>query len=457
MANDDVGANTSGDQFWIYSAIYVAYFCGLIFVSVLLDRCGSFDHTMAKLGQSAHSAFMKYEYPKLNKNYNEPEKVPGCCSNKKVAPAPTSPNDKPEVDHSLKAYFVTWCFGKEVVEMEYNPLFVKKLLSMSAYWGINDGMVGCWKWQHGILADYVFVVFNQHKFLSLFCASKRSRLGRKEMRHAFLVQHCLAFFFAALLAGTLDNGFARIMVNIFVVIPICLIVNKLYIFLLTCPCLIREYQWCCCQIIADWLMKVGRIVAFPFVLVAICCLFLAAAFTVGDDYGAVAEYAYQVHCMSIVEELVLLSFMFRYNTYTEIKVFGITVFEFGTWFKEQVEIFDLSEEKGDYTVVETVFGRLLKIIEWKRKPGLVLPPSIDGDVEMGDMVSNKPGEEEEAKEGEKTTPYVPVVPVQSESQSESADKTSLVQPAQEVAETAGPGIVDQLKGTNKVGVEPTNI
>jgi hypothetical protein len=108
-----------------------------------------------------------------------------------------------------------------------------------------------------------------------------------------------------------------------------------------------------------------------------------------------------------------------------------------------------------------VFGRLLKIIEWKRKPGLVLPPSIDGDVEMGDMVSNKPGEEkeeeEEAKEGEKKTPYVPVVPVQSESQSESVDKTSLVQPAQEVAETAGPGIVDQLKGTNKVGVEPTNI
>lgn len=491
------------DNLYYYAAIYVAYFCGIILLSVFLDRNGFADKTMMKLGQSAHTAFMKYEYPKLNKNYNDPEKVPGCCSNtKKVAPAPSGGEVEAVVDYSIRAFCITWCVGKKIAEVEYNPLFIKKLLSRAAYWGIADGLTGCWKWQYGILSDYVFVVFNQHTFLSLFCASKRGRLARKERRHAFIVQHCLAFFMASALAGSLDNAVERLVVNMFVIVPICLMVNTLYIFLLTCPCLIREWQWCCCQMIADCLSKAGRVVAFPFVMIAVCLLLLAAAYTVGDNFSAVIKYAYQVHCLSIVQELVLLSCMFRYNTYTRYKCFGITVFEFGTWFKEQCMIFDLSEENGDYTVKELKLGRF-SVTQWTRKPGLVRPAPLDGDVEMGDM-QQRPNENNKdnaaAGGGEQGTAIgkkkddAAVTAFNGDGSMERDDdgagntcdemvmvspgsgggttapgsgmyvpvaldvpKTDEVQPATDAdgEVNAGPGLIDRLKGTNKVGIEPT--
>jgi len=474
MAGDD-DSDIDGTNIWVYTGIYIAYFCGIILLSVIVDRCGFADKTMTKLGQGAHSSFMKYEYPKLNKNYDEPEKEPGCCSNKKkIAPAPTGSEDE-FVDHSCRAYCMSWFFGKKIAEVEYNPLFVKKLLTDSAYWGIEEGMVGFWKYQQAILADYVFLVYNTHALISLFCASKRSRLGRKERRHAFIVQHCLAFFLTAALQSSFDDAVSRTLVNVFVVIPVCLLVNSLYLFLLTCPCLIREYEWCCCQIIADFMMKLGRIVAFPFVLVAICLLLAAAVFTTGDNFGSVIRYAYEVHCLSIVQELVMISFKFRYDKYIQYKFFGITVFELGTWFKEQCEIFELSEENGDYNVVVTNWLCRIRITQWTRKPGLVRPLPLDGDVEMGEMTS-KPnittsaaisepgagageglGSNDSGEENTGAAKVFSYVPVSTEEPVGAAvPKVNEVQPASPAAsESAGPGIVDNLMGANKVGIEPT--
>ena len=74
------------------------------------------------------------------------------------------------------------------------------------------------------------------------------------------------------------------------------------------------------------------------------------------------------------------------------------MFSTGAWFKEMCEIFDLSEDNGDYTTVSTVYWRLA-VHQMKRKPGLVRPLPLDGDVEMGEIVRGEEESKEEEKEG----------------------------------------------------------
>lgn len=408
------------DNTWVRTSVYVAYFFGIVFLSIVLDRLGTFDAFMARLGQSAHRAFMKYEYVKRKEsatphdNYLEHMDEPmegGCCSLAvhKVAAdlANNGANDDNEEDDSegsedadsehelpvssqcLRCIFI-WFYGRPHIESAYNLFFVRKLLTNATYWGCEEGVVSLFGDARPIVSDFVYCVCNNHSFLAIFCATKRGKYARPDRRRAFIVQNCVTFFLECMVNDSIARGdgrtspfVSRLLFNVFLVTPVSLIVNHSYHYLLTCPCLSRHFDWCFCQFLADCGYCVGRTLSFPVLVAMLYLLYAASTFTARDEFGTMLQYVYQVHLMSILTDLLWLSLAFRYDRYTAYEVAGFTVFSFGSWFKEQVEIFDLKEGKH-YIVVERGWPWLRRV-QWFRRAGVVRPrPEGDkSDLEAG--------------------------------------------------------------------------
>lgn len=399
------------DKDLVGTGIYVGYFCGIVLLSIVCDRLGTFDNFVKELGESTHTAFMKYEYHKHNEsatvhdtyleNFDDP--MDGCCgfSSTKVTPGVDVPYDSESdsdsdsesgsgMGQSLSVssrwlrWLLTWIYGREHCEPQYNLFFVRKLAVDAHYWGCADGVVTLCGDSRGIIGDFVFRLCNNHSLFSIFLASKRSRFARQDRRRAFIVQTCVTFFLEALvgdaISGSSGNYYvSSFLFNFFIVSPVALLVNHSYFYLLTCPCLKRRYDWCYCQFLADCGYVMGRVFAFPFLLGSLYLLYAASSFT--DDYfGTLITYVYQVHVMSVLEDLWRLSLAYRYERYTRYEVLGYPVFSFGNWFREQCEVFDLKEEKH---YVEVVRGwSWLRRVQWFRRAGVVRPRPEE-DIEHG--------------------------------------------------------------------------
>lgn len=398
--------SVTGTANGVYYGVYIAYFLGIIVLSLMLDRLGLMDERVAELGNKAHKAFMKYEIEKARGNAKKEAKARqasgledkssggGCCGGGSSAVVPIvdpeaelkKPHEievqgeVPVVNHKPGCCRRFWC-GWDGGEDEYNPLFIKKILSPAAYYGCVDDMVCCLCCTSGMSADFIFFLLNRHSLLSMFCASKQNSFSRNERRVAYYVQHSLAFMCAVLVESSGMDPNTRIIFNVLVITPFTMFINTSYYYMLACPCLVREWKWDCCRRMADCLEVLGKVIAYPLSITSFFLLLVAATAT--TDWAAVAKYAYQVHLTSMLSEVALASFLFRYNTYTEYKFCGVKVFAFGTWFKEQCEIFDL-KEGVHYNVSSGCFliPCLMSQTQWKRVPGVVRPLPFDGDVEL---------------------------------------------------------------------------
>lgn len=414
-----------------YFGIYVAYFLGIVTLALILDRFGVADSAVGRLGESAHKSFMKYEVEaartgksnrshkartatvapesemmergEANADTSAPAPQGNCCCrgrSAQIAPTEASPNppanstaanevipisqeelEQLENDRKKQSCVSFICFGAPYIE-NYNPLFLKKLLTNKAFYGCDDNLVCCCWCATGFVGDFFFYLFNHHSILSMFAAVKSNAFARSERRIAYFVQHSLALFFAALVTEVGFDPVTKIAFNIFVITPITLIVNKFFYYMLTCPCLIREYRWTICRYMAKCLEYIGLLIAYPMSLVSFGLLLIAATLTVGDHFAVVAAYAYQVHVVSMGTDTLMATLLFRKNTYTVYKVCGITVYEIGQWFKEYVEIHELKEGK-DYSVKTSTCGRLLTIESWRRLPQA--ERALEGDIEMQEL------------------------------------------------------------------------
>ena len=392
-------------QYGLTFGIYCAYFVGLVLIALLIDRCACFDKTVDRLGHSAHIAFLKYERPKIMEKEGKkdaPTDNKGCCKKAqyaKVAPSDVPIEKKPESKGccsrlcSLLFFPCVTCHycvcGGSFVGEEYNPLFLLKLLSADSYFGIADGLVCCCCCATSMMGDFFFYLFNHHTILSMLFASKQNVFSRGERRIAFYVQNCLAFFFSILVVSYTTSALQKAVINVLVITPISLLVNTSYYYLLACPCLIREWDWACSQWCASWCEKFGKVIAYPFTLVAVGLLLAAAALSQSDGGTAVSKYAYQVHVTSIFVDLIMATFKFRRNRFTSFKFCSIPVFEIGNWFKEQVAIFELKPDENFAITKGFLIPGIITFEHWRRLPGKQneRPLVLDGDIEMGIIAS----------------------------------------------------------------------
>lgn len=410
--NDDGNVGTVEDTFLIFG-YYCVYFVGFVFTALLFDRVGCFDHFGVRLGNLAHTSFLKYERKYLLKKKGkeiDPHADPpkgGCCkrTNIKVAPEEiitAQTEEKPKKGFSFTTLccccckLTCWlCCGNDECD-DWNPTFVKKLLSKDAYYGIPDDSL-CGRWfccSSGMWADFIFFLFNHHTVLSMFACSKQNAFSRTERKIAFFVQHCMAFLFAALVILADATPIQALMLNMFVITPISMLVNTLYYYMLACPCLIHEWQWAFSAWCASMCDTLGKLLAYPMAIIAIFFLLGAALVNVLADEGqldAVVRYSYQVHLMSIFVDFFLSIILFRKDSYVQIKVCGMPVFALGTWFKQQCDIFELKETEH-YTVHKsTVIPCCVKLVTWRRVPGVVRPlPVSESDIELGNKTEGEP-------------------------------------------------------------------
>lgn len=402
-------ATNQGSDTWTLFGYYCAYFVGILVVMLIVDRVTCLDPLVTSLGNNGQISFLKYERKYLLKKKGKVEEIPdpnaghhkeSCCSCKKndlkVAPEDAIKESvaKDKKKRGIGYYMCCLCnltcyifFGDDDCE-DWNPLYVKKLLTKQAYYGIPDDKMCC-TWccccTGGIWADFVFYLMNHHTVVSMMACSKQNAFSRGERRVAFFVQHTMAFLFASLVVYANVTPLQAVMINVFVITPITLVINTMYYYMLACPCLIHEWQWAISAWCANLLDSFGKCIAYPLAVVAIVFLLGSAlinALAQGGQLDAVVRYSYQVHLVSIFVDLFMALILFRKDTYTQYKVLGVVVLSTGTWFKEQCDIFDLKESEH-YTVHNRTFlPFLLKTTTWKRIPGVVRPlPTTEGDIE----------------------------------------------------------------------------
>lgn len=234
------------------------------------------------------------------------------------------------------------------------------------------------------MADFLFFLFNNHSMFSMFASSKSNPYSRGEKRLAFFFQHCLAFFFAAIVANAGMDTASEILFNCLIIVPVTLFVNKMFYYLLSCPCLINDYEWCICQCISDCIEVMGAAIAYPMALVAFFLLLMASIYTKGDNYNSLGVYAYQIHVLSTFTDTVMVALQFRHNTYVAYSIFGIEVFCTGTWFKNFCDVNGYIEDK-EVKKTTTNHLKYLKVEVWKRLATRADKP-LEGDIEMLPMV-----------------------------------------------------------------------
>lgn len=390
--DDDYSAITEAT--YVHLGVYLAYFVGLLFLALMVDRCQVMNKLVNHLGDTSHQWFVQYkgDHQRSNSTANfgdDDSSLIGPCgcfcgqavvaqSAKVTATTASTPTDI-RIGSSVLYQF----FCGPTIPLKYCSSFRKRLLTGAAYWGCASHSFCCFSGS-GFLSDMMFYFCNNHIILSMFSASLQHPLSRAERRVAFLVQHSVAFFLSVLLSmiSFVFTEEQLLLINLFVVTPFTLFVNYSYYYMLACPCLIREYRWNICKCCASCLECMGKVIAYPLSLGSIILLLMAAMFTQNDSYTALARYAYQVHLVSTFTDFLMTAVRFLHDHYFKFKVLGFTVFEVGNWFKEMVEIFDLEKDTGYTETTKTLIPLLLTMVQWTRVPGVVRPLPVEGDIEM---------------------------------------------------------------------------
>jgi hypothetical protein len=469
MSTDDDDYLSSEETFTLFG-YYCIYFLGFVFVCLVFDRVACCDGWGAHLGNLAHTSFLKYERKYILKKKGvqvDPHANPnegGCCkrANIKVAPEEAiKAEETKEANHSLLSYcccvcnaFTYVCCGNDDCD-DWNPTFVRKLLTKEAYYGIPDDKAcfsWCCCWHSGMFADFVFYLMNHHTVLSMIMASKQNSFSRGERKVAFFVQHCMAFLCASVVVALDASPVQALLINMFVITPITLLINTLYYYMLACPCLLREWQWAVSAWCASMLDSFGKIIAYPLAIVAILFLLIAALVNSLAQEGqldAVVRYSYQVHLVSIFVDFAMAAILFRQDTYTEYKVFGITAISTGTWFKQQCDIFELEETVHYTSHTQVIIPIFMKTVTRRRVPGVVRPlPVSASDIEMG---SEKKEDEGAAAPTGPAVAYMPI----DEKERDTGDATAVAVVAGTVATTAVASTATPAAGATGVVADAT--
>jgi len=185
--------------------------------------------------------------------------------------------------------------------------------------------------------DYIFYVLNQNSLLSMFACVPEHPFSRYDRRLAFIVQHSVAFIFA-ILFKVIGDATTTLILNIFVVIPIKMIVVTGFYAFVACPCLQGTENGClkclfgCCE-------NLGSFWAHIFVVISLLWLVLAGYATVkNDNLKTLGAYLWSVFVIGQVVENILAFLNFAFSTcHIDIKVCCITVFTISKWYQSYIK------------------------------------------------------------------------------------------------------------------------
>lgn len=185
--------------------------------------------------------------------------------------------------------------------------------------------------------DYIFYVLNQNSLLSMFACVPEHPFSRYDRRLAFIVQHSVAFIFA-ILFKVIGDSTTTLILNIFVVIPIKMVVVTGFYAFVACPCLQGTEHGClkclfgCCE-------NLGSFWAHIFVVISLVWLVLAGYGTVrNDNLKTLGGYLWSVFVIGQAVENILAFFNFALSTcHVDIKVCCITVFTISPWHKSYIK------------------------------------------------------------------------------------------------------------------------
>lgn len=402
LAQTDDDADDENETNYFYFAVYTIYFVGIMVVMFIFDRFGLLDKKVSNLGKAAYEAFSNTEMVDIlnKKNVKRPADAPPkvespierdggadapsqahsssccgvcdccchcccCCCCRNLAVVPVGSDGTAVANTTKQSCTNRFLFGKEDND-NYNAYFRRKLISGDTYFGCPGNLVCCYGLSNPLMADFIFFSLNNHCVMSMFSASLSNPFSRNERKMAFFVQHCMAFFLAATITNAGADPLTKVLLNAFVIVPITLIINNSFYMVLTCPCLINDYQWAVCRWCSSCLEWLGGTIAYPMCLLSVFFLLLSASFLSNEDnYESLVSYAYQIHVLSIFSDVMLTSFKFRTNDYTAFYFCGIPVFSFGQWFKEYCGVHHFVENV-DYAISTRSCCGLVKSVHWRR-------------------------------------------------------------------------------------------
>jgi hypothetical protein len=364
LAYDDDGlAIGAVDSTALY--YYLAYFIGLYVIMAVMDWVGVADSYVKALGDVAFASFQKHKGPLVT--VDEQIAAAGGSLLEQVAstiqdiecllPTRSAGINAPSRGHGVargrdasassagqqKPGHLSLCC-QSAPDEPYSDEFFASLLTRTTYYGISTS---------GLLQEALLFMCNHNTILSTFMSIRGAPFSRHAKRVAFLVQNCVVFFFSVVITAAFKTeSVYSIIFNIFVVAPFSLLVHETMYYTLACPCLARCHHSSFCCICVKTFQCMGRLIAYPMVLIGIALLVLASVLSVSHHAGAlVAKFAFSVHLETAALELffTLLAFWSAEVT-VSLQLCGcLQIFQLGKVVHDKIAYLGLQESR-DYVV-----------------------------------------------------------------------------------------------------------
>ena len=148
---------------------------------------------------------------------------------------------------------------------------------------------------------------------SMVLATRGNPFSRAKRRLAFFGQNCFALFLQVFLKLVTDNKSEILAINIFVLSPLVILFNRVFYYLLVCPCLLRMQKNRVTKGCFSVFAAAGIALSVPVTILTILMLLFCAVYS-GHKFAVAAKtisnYAWSIHIIAAVQELMWTMLMF---------------------------------------------------------------------------------------------------------------------------------------------------
>lgn len=185
--------------------------------------------------------------------------------------------------------------------------------------------------------------------ISMVLATRGNPFTRAKRRLAFFGQNCFALFCQVLLKLITSNKTQILFINIFILSPLVILFNRVFYYLLVCPCLLRmrkneKTKGCFSAILAMGILLSIPITLFTILLLLFCAVYSGRKFSVAEK--TISNYAWSIHIIAAIQELLWTMLMFLGGTQgTFIRCCCMDLLSFGAWYSKKIEKLFLVKDK----------------------------------------------------------------------------------------------------------------
>ena len=196
--------------------------------------------------------------------------------------------------------------------------------------------------REGMAEDFIVFLCNNHSLLSCIYRVRGSPVSRNACRILYLVQNSIAFFMSALnnliFAYVNLNPRFSYLSDVVIVTPVSIFLGSVILEFYSCKIINNvEFARGSYGKYGKCLAFIGKLMAFPFIILIFLLLVLAALCTNSSDVTSVIlSFILQVQLQSILLEFLYALVLFYSGYFYQLRVMGIPVVEMGSIFAERV-------------------------------------------------------------------------------------------------------------------------